>query len=167
MCLRIYVHTTHAHTNKHQHANTHKHTQGKSAVSIMPGVIEPILNIIKGIFVIPGAGLCIFLLFWCVVKLKLCSMIEWNACTTLYKLSCGIMGRRLVLLLITYILLILSGIRLEYCGTNDDNAKSHYAQQRKWIWPCDIHSICLSARRSSKTSCSTSILRAKTSSASM
>jgi hypothetical protein len=30
----------------------------------MPGVVEPILNIIKGIFVIPGAGLCIFLLFW-------------------------------------------------------------------------------------------------------
>jgi hypothetical protein len=88
-------------------------------------------------------------------------------CMTRYKLSCGIMSRRLVLLFITYTLLILSGIRWEYCGTNDDNARSHYAQQRKWIWSCDIHSICLSARRSSKTSCSTSILRAKTSSASM
>ena len=60
-----HTHTkTNTNTQTHKHTNTHTHKQGKSAVSIMPGVIEPILNIIKGIFVIPGAGLCIFLLFW-------------------------------------------------------------------------------------------------------
>ena len=84
LCVYVFMYTPHTHTqtntntrtHTHTHSHTHAHTQGKSAVSIMPGVIEPILNIIKGIFVIPGAGLCIFLLFWCVVKLILCIMIE-------------------------------------------------------------------------------------------
>ena len=37
---------------------------GQSAVSILPGVIEPLLKILKGILLIPGAGLVMLLIFW-------------------------------------------------------------------------------------------------------
>jgi hypothetical protein len=33
-------------------------------VSILPGVIEPLLKILKGILLIPGAGLVMLLIFW-------------------------------------------------------------------------------------------------------